>query len=370
MNNFLAGPAFSADGRVFRWTDVVLAAVLRRDWSSFSDGVERRLALAASAEARGETPTDQELEAAAEEFRYARDLITAEDMEAWLDRRGLSVDEWMAYVERSVLESPGAAAAATDDAGDAEDDAEGEKDAAPPSAVDGESFRECLAVEAICSGALTRFAASLAGRVALDERISVDPSGGGAAPSPEEIRSLVETLSTEIARSPLPDLDEIPPERLEELARMELVFQGHRRRLASASALRNEIEANRLEWIRVDLQGLSFADEASAREALFCLREDGETFEDVAASARLRLRDERILLSEIDPAAKPDLLSARPGELVGPLAFGERFHIFRLREKTMPSEDDPEIRRRAEDSLIARLVERETEARIRWLDPL
>lgn len=355
MSNFLAGPAFSAGARVFSWTDVVLAAVLRGDWSRFTVGVERRLALAASAEARDVSPSDEELEAAAEEFRYERDLITAEDMEAWLGRRGLTVDEWMDYVERSVLESPAKAA--------------GESEPPDPLPVGESGVVECLGVEAICSGALARFAASLAGRVAIDDRVSADPSNTAAAPSPQEIGHQVEAFSSEIARSRLPELDAASPERLQELARMELVFQGIRRRLASAPALRAEIDAHRLEWIRMDLQGLSFPDEASAREALFCLREDGDTLEGVAASARLPMREERIFLSEIDPAAKPDLLSARPGELVGPLAFGEKFHVFLLRDKTMPSEEDPDVRQRAEDALIAKLVEQETDARIRWLDP-
>jgi len=357
MKTFPAGSAFSAGSRTFRWTDVVLAAILRGDWESFSRDVVRRLTRSARAGAAGEAPSDEEVESAGAEFRYERDLISAEDMESWLERYALSTDDWMGYIERTFFGSMPAAADETD-AGGAE----------AASGIDAEELEECLVIDAICSGALGRFAASLAARVAIDDRESADPEAHASAPSAEAIGRAVDALSAGIARAGLPGLD-APPDLLADLARMELVFDAHRRRFASVPALRAEIDANRLDWIRIGIQELSFAEEAAAREALLCLREDGETLEGVAANAHLPVREESVYLSEMDPAAKPDLLSARPGELVGPLAFGGRFHVFLLRDKTMPSEEDPDVRRRAEDAVVAKLVARETDARIRWLEP-
>jgi hypothetical protein len=35
--------------------------------------------------------------------RYDRDLISAADVTAWLDRVGLSADEWIDYLRRDLL---------------------------------------------------------------------------------------------------------------------------------------------------------------------------------------------------------------------------------------------------------------------------
>ena len=127
------------------------------------------------------------------------------------------------------------------------------------------------------------------------------------------------------------------------------------------------IEARGLDWVRLDVQDLGFGREAAAREALLCLREDGDSLEAVAATARTAPRESRLYLEDVDPTARSELLGAGPGDLVGPLRLGEEFHLLLVRDKALPSESDPEVRRRAESHLQKAAVEREIQARVRWV---
>jgi hypothetical protein len=280
-------------------------------------------------------------------------------MEAWLTREGISVDDWMDYVERSLVFSRAR------EAGGSSRDEDGDADADVAARV---------AVEAICSGALMEFAEALAARVALAARPLDDTESGSdradaESPPPEEVRRAARSAAADALRFGLADLATDPEgERLEVLARAELVFAARCRRLVSAPAVRSEIDFRRLDWIRFDLETLSFTSETAAREAELCVRDDGASFEAVAESAHVSARREHLFAEELDPATRADLLSARAGEIVGPIAFGGGFHLFRLHGKTMPTERDPDVRRRGEAAVLHRLVDEETRSRIRWLE--
>lgn len=355
MNNFWSRPAFAVGARTYTWQEVAVAAILRGEWSAVKEDVRLGLALVRRAEAEEKALSDEQLEAAAQEFRYERDLITAEEMETWLANVGLSIDDWMECIERSLQRQAGAADADEPLAEDAPSD---------------EDIAQCIVAEAVCSGALLRFAQTLAGRAAIDA-LAAGEKGGVPLELPKEaVERALLSFPEAFARSALADVVEPLPEQLAEMARLELVFEGFSKRLASPSAIRTQIDAHRLDWIRLELRDVSFPDEASSREASLCLREDGESFETVAKQAHVPVREQTVYLEDVDPGARPDLLSARPGDLIGPLALGERFHLLLVQGKRMPSEQEPDVLRRAEQTLLARAVEHETEARVRWHERL
>jgi hypothetical protein len=86
--------------REYNIRDVTDAALWRGDlapiWNTFAIGLV--------AEKRADELElefdDAEIDAAAEAFRYARDLITAEETEHWLTARGLTLDEFSDYFAR------------------------------------------------------------------------------------------------------------------------------------------------------------------------------------------------------------------------------------------------------------------------------
>src|SRR5829696_10038906 len=102
LAELLARRAFTVGTREYLWLDVALAAMLCGGWASFETDLREGLACASHAEATGEE-AGEAADELLDEFRYARDLITAAEAEAWLETVGLSAEELSAYFERRVL---------------------------------------------------------------------------------------------------------------------------------------------------------------------------------------------------------------------------------------------------------------------------
>lgn len=127
-------PVFAFDGRDYTWTEVVDAAKAWGEWAE----VER---LAGRRRARGgaDEPSAADVDTAAAEFRYARGLLSADEMQVWLEHWGLTLGEWLGFVRSSLCPE--------------------QEDGEPP------SF-EAVWVEAVCSGELTRLSRLAAERLA------------------------------------------------------------------------------------------------------------------------------------------------------------------------------------------------------------
>ena len=354
MNSLWENQAFSVGEAPYSWSDAAVAAVLRGEWASLEAQTRRGLALVARAEATENAASEEELEAAAEEFRYGRDLVTAEEMEDWLDRHGLTLEDWMDYIERALVRQS--------------DPEEEEEEALAPFAPSDEEIAGCIWTEAICSGALARFARTLAGRAAVAQRAEAEAEMGEAEqPNLPKIERACRDCADAFSRMALRPASR---ERIADLLRLEHLYETWSRRFADPAAIRALINVHRLDWIRLDLRDLGFSDETSAREAALCVREDSEPLEAVAQEAHRPIAKTRPYLAEVEESARPVLLSARPGDLVGPVAVGDEFHLYELCGKTPPSEQDPEIRSRAENALLAKVVEHEIAARVHWREQI
>ena len=89
--------------------------------------------------------------------------------------------------------------------------------------------------------------------------------------------------------------------------------------------------------------------------------------EQVAKNAKTLIEDTQIYLDQVDRELSTSLLTGRKGDLIGPVRWNDRFALFMLQDKIPPSLDDPQIRRRAEDALLASVLEQEIANRVRWL---
>ncbi len=97
-----------------------------------------------------------------------------------------------------------------------------------------------------------------------------------------------------------------------------------------------------------------------------CLREDGLPLDEVAAAAHATVSESRFYLDDLDPEVRPMFLAARPVDLLGPILFEGAHTLFRVTDKVMPSEQDPEILRRAETGVEGRLVAAQAQQRVKW----
>ncbi len=130
---------FSAGDAVYTWDDVVTRARVTGVWAALEED-----ARAGAAALRERAPGEEAVEAAARAFRYERGLLAGDELDAWLDARGLSREAWEDYLRRSLAReaAPGAA---------------------PDAAVDG----AVVWAEGICSGALDAIAHELASLAAV-----------------------------------------------------------------------------------------------------------------------------------------------------------------------------------------------------------
>ncbi len=349
---------FTVGDVAYTWEDLVLAAHLWGDWTGLQHRVRAGLACLKRLEDLDDPDdvlSDDAVAAAGEEFRYARDLIAAEDMEAWLDRRGLTLGEWSDYLRRSLLVSEWA-----DDLDDIE----------RQYPVDDDEIESVIVGEAICSGHAATIASRLAGRAAASALLR-DEMPNGDADLAENLPAILAPVPAEIREHGLPGL---PPgacaERLEHLARLELVWRRFAASEATPDAICAQVAASRLEWTRVQVCSARLQDFPAAQEAVLCVREDGRELAEVAADAGAELEEAQWYLEEVPDGLRERLMAARIGELVGPVAVDDGFILVSVLAKRMPAPEDPEVRARAERVVLGRAAEREITSRVRWHDPL
>lgn len=289
---------FSVGDAVYTWNDVVERARATGVWEALEQDV--RGGIAALQEA---SPDEEDVDAAARAFRYARGLLAGDELDAWLDARGLTRESWDDYLRRSL----------------ARESASAEPPASPVDAP-------AVWVEGMCSGTFDAIAHELASLAAV-------------APA-------------------------VPPERLD------AEFAAFCRAAATDAAIANEVESNRLHWIRVGYDAAVFADEDVASEVALCVRTDGEPLADVAARVGAELEEWTDWLDEVQPELASRFFAAEEGDLVGPLASGDGFLLAHVRTRTPPDAGDEDVRDRAAAAIAERAVTRCVTERVTWLEPL
>ena len=346
MSFLLRKTAFLVDGVGVTWGDVVLDAALRGAWGPLEQHVREAMACEAEAARAGTPPPEGELERSAERFRYDRDLVTARQMESWLERWELSAGDWTGYLRREMWRTVLAGTIAR---------------LAAELAPSQEEWSRLCFIDAACSGRLTEFAVELAGRVAAARAVG---AVGLEAPAPTSDRR--DPLAALNCRA-LPGELEHAWERAAAIRGLGAELDRFRTAVVTDRAVRDMIASRRLDWILVHYGAAIFSDAGAANEAVMCVRDDGRDLAEVAAAARAPYQEEQLYLDEFAEPARDRLLGARSGELVGPVAVGERWALYDVREKSLPAESDGRIRQRAEAAVLDAAIEREAQQRVRWV---
>jgi hypothetical protein len=313
-------PAFAVGGETFTWQDVVAAARLRGEWHAVEESAAQGLACLHRVTASGEEVDQQALEATEVEFRRSRRLLSGEETVEWVERHGLTVPEWRDYIRRAVARDRWAGELA-------------ETRVRFPVAEDEAS--NVVWAEATCSGALDEMTWRLAGDAAL----AVD-SG-----------------------------ESLAGDRAQALSRIAAAAEQARAGAVTDQAIADEVGRRGLEWLRVEGLLLEVPTEGMAREAAFLVRDDGRPLADVAVDCGTEARPLGLYMGEASPELSAALLGADEGELVGPLAFDDGFALLLLERKARPSTDDPEVRAKAEQTVVTRLTERSIAANVSWHEP-
>lgn len=318
MHIALDRPAFAVDGEVYHWADVIAHAQATGRWDELRQAARDGLACEAQYQEVEEDGVDDAIDEAAAEFRYDRELVTAEEMEAWLADTGVSAEEWMGHIRRALLRVRWV------------DQLEEIRAEYPVSEAD---IDEALRVDLACSGV---------GRALAEEFATEAAAAAAFGPA-----------------GPLVDRDALLGDLRERAS-------DFRRRVVTPEAIAREIAGNQVHWIRVDCRSIAFDDVGHVREAAFCLREDGVEMEELAEDAGVEMQEEVFYLDDLGEDLHSRLLGAAVGDIIGPVEAGGLHTLYQVVEKAMPSADDPEIVRRAEEGIVARSLAAEVSRRVRW----
>jgi hypothetical protein len=274
------------------------------------------------------------ISAAAEKFRYRHDLITAEEAEAWLANRGLTFDDFSDYFARQYC------VGAVDEGFSPEQI--GYISAAP-------ELRELFVAELILSGELEDMTTKLKWRLAA--------CCAGEEPTPETVAAEERKFLHRVGIDPAQLahwLEELGRDSqwLNEMLAVEAAYVTHCDRLLVSEARQRELMALRLPLTRFEIELIELESHDAAQEALFCVREDGMSMEEVATEGRYPYRRADFLLEDLPADAQQKYLSASPGDMLEPMPHGDGFELCRVIKKIEPRPDDPSVKSRIDQRLL------------------
>lgn len=312
---------FVADGERFTWSDVIGASRLRGAWLGLEDGLRCGIACQRRLAASGEALDAKELIEATTSFRYARNLLSGDDLAEWLARWRITGAEWRDHVSRELLNERW---------GDELDDT-----VSRFPVLDGEVAAAAWP-EAACSGFLEVAARRLAGDVAL--------AIGEGVP--------------------------IEGDRALALTRILAAADWSRAACITDDAVEREVASHRLDWLRVEAMTLVLPTGDVAQEAILSIRGDGRSLAAVASDCGVAPGALDVLIGDVEGDLSSLLLAAREGDVLGPIPRDDGFAVMRIERKTAPNAADPAMRTRAAKRLLSRAVEQATNRCVTWHESL
>ncbi len=341
--NVFDRPVLSVAGRTYRWSDVLIASHLWGGWQALVDWTANSLRLLDVSHAEGDE-SQAEVDAAAEEFRYERDLLSAEELDAWLSDRALDAGAWLDHIRRAVLV-----------ARDAPRKGRPRRTAPLVAEVAGR-----LWVDGVCRGELARLAEAFAGRIAVHE--SLVEGEGFRCPKKERA-----TLMASIPRTPDTVLGLASTAReAEQLACAEIAYERFAAAAASSEAIAGEVVSNEFAWTRVTYNVARVPDADQAEEMAMIVREDGSGLAVAAGRASVSCEEASHFLQDASEEEREMLVGAAPGDLVGPAATTRGFVLVEVVDRRAPEPRDTVVAERAREALVRRAVEREVARRVTW----
>jgi hypothetical protein len=316
--------------------DVIDSAVFRGEldqtWKQFLLGMKAE----ARAEELGLELDHDAIDTAAESFRYYHDLITAEETEQWLTQRGLTLNDFIDYFVRQYWRaSP--------------------QEKIQPNEIDlvsaSRELRELFTAELIFSGELQRLNTQLMWRLAAfaaTDEGNIDPKQINA-----ERRAFLARIAA--AKTNVDDwLAQIDRGNnwVDEMLAMEVAYRSACEKVLTPGARRKQLSTLRMPLTQFEAEVIELESPDAAKEALFCIREDGMSMEQVAAEARYPYRRITLWHEDIPPELQHKFWSAGMGDLLEPLPRGDGFELYRITKKDEPDLTNPIVQERIDEHLL------------------
>jgi hypothetical protein len=274
------------------------------------------------------------ISAAAEEFRYRHDLITAEETENWLANRGLTFADFSAYFVRQYCAHAFDEGLSSEEIG---------YTSAP------QDLRHLFVAELILSGQLDDMTVKLMRRLAA--------RCAGKEPTSEAIDAEKRNFLNRIGIEPAQMADWLEgmgrdSQWLNETLAMEVVYAAHCDTLLVPEARQRALMALQLRLTRFEVELIELESHDAAQEALFCVREDGMSLEEVATDGRYPYRVANFLLEDLPAEVQQKYVSVSQGDLLGPMPRSDGFALCRIIKKVEPKLEDPTVKLRVDQRLL------------------
>ena len=339
--------AFTYEERPVAIGQVVLAAVGWGEWARLRRALDVGRLAAERLQQRGEVVDEEELRPLLIAWRRERRLLAAEDYNAWLAARGLTLEDMSGYLRRT---------AASERLVGLELDGNAPNDDAAAADV---------AAAAVLSGQLRSWGERLgrhaaAARALRARGVEVTDAAGPA---------VAEALASEARADPSTRLHELAPEHVAAWA-VEVVALDRASKCLAAEVADEEliercVRTHHLDWQRLAWEEATFAREDVALEAALWVRDEGTALGAIAERAGIPSSTGEAYGYEAGELMAL-LIGTRPGELVGPVATEGGWRLLHLRERVMPSAEDPQLRERAIGELLEDALTPHLAGRLEW----
>lgn len=342
---------FRCSQRDYTAQDILTAAAFRSEMTAVWLAIRDGLAATTYANENGYELDENAIQAASEQYRHERGLLSAEATQGWFEVRGVSLDDFGDYLERRLWLARFA-------------------DHIDPIRRDYPAPMETVAPlvwpELVLGGGFDELALWLARRVALE--VAQD---GAPAPSPEETE---DERGRFFERAGIAadqwgawcEGNGCSPERLEELLRLEAIYRRKRHELLTPDNFDREMLLRRLELLGIEVESAGFPSEDMAQEARLCVVEDGASLPDVSARAQSTAYHATVFLEGLPEDLQARFLSAAPGEVFPPIEDQGAYWLYRVCRKIEPDTSNAEVRRRLEHALITRYFDELVDTHIEW----
>jgi hypothetical protein len=278
---------------------------------------------------------DSAIAMTAEAFRYEHDLITAEETEAWLATRELTLDDFSDYFARQYY------------AGALHEIVPTETQYASASS----DLCELFVTELILSGELDRMTTDFIWRLAA-RRDEGEPTSDAISAQERHFFTRNGIESSQLANW-LKGLGR-DSKWFNEMLAIEAAYQRRCDTLLVPHARQRELVALRLPLTSFETEIVELESRDAAKEALFCVREDGMSMEEVATEGRYPYRQMNFVLEELPADVQQGFLSVSAGDVLEPIARGDGFELCRIMKKIEPQADDPRVKSRIDQRLLDR----------------
>ena len=330
--------------------DAIDAAIFRGEleakWKEFLEAIE--------AEKRANeldlNLDEAAISSAAEAFRYEYDLITVEETEAWLANRALTLDDFSDYFTRQYCANAFDNEIAP---------VEVEYHSAPL------ELRELFLAKLILSGELDQMTIALMWRLAA-RCAEMDPHPDAIGVAEQKFFDRNDLEPTQLANW----LEKLGRDSkwFDEMLAIDAAYLTRRDTLFAPQARQHELAALRLPLTRFETEIVEFESRDAAKEALFCVREDGISMEQVAIEGRYPYRRTDFLLEDIPLDTQQRFLCVSAGQVLKPIERRDGFELCRIVKKIEPCLEDPRVQSRIDQRLLDRhfseLVSKHVERRL------